>query len=186
MQFGFKLIQYCFQLINTFHLFLSELFILLLSLGLFWCASQCQSFLFIDLSLLLDLSFYLIIGLFQSLDTDIKSIHVLVDKCVLVLLFQKGLCDLFKLLDTALLFYFLKVLVNCVHVLLIMFNNLYLLLVLSNNIFQSQFQQWLSINSLCLYGGLVTRFSSLLLSSHVKCSLNHSYLHLMIFQLCLV
>lgn len=137
MQFGSKLIQDCFQLINTFHFFLFELFILLLSLGLLWCASQCQSFLFIDLSLLLNLSFYLIIGLFQSLNADIEPIHVLIDKCVLVLLFQKSLGDLFKLLYTTLLFYFLEVLVNCVHVFLVMFNNLYFLLILSNNILQS-------------------------------------------------
>lgn len=123
-----------FKLYDSLHFILPEQLILLLSLCLLWSACQLDSSLLINLSLLLHFLSQLLIPLLQSLDVNVESIYVLVDECVLVLLFQECLCYLLQLLSATLLLYLLKVLVNHVHVLLVVFDNLYFLFVLSHYI----------------------------------------------------
>lgn len=106
----------------------------MLSFDIFWGACQPLSPLDVDFLLFFNFFSNLVIGLFHVFDGQIELVHVLVDECVLVLLFEEGFGDFLEVLDSALLFDLLEVLVDEVHVFSVLLDDLYFLFVVGDDV----------------------------------------------------
>lgn len=182
MKLWLYFIQNSSKLIDAFHLLIFVSLVILLSFGIFRRSGQFHPPFCIYLPLILNFSFKFIISLFEALDSHVQPVHVLIDEGILILLFQKCLCNLLQLLNSALLFDFLKVLINRMHVFPILLNNLYFFLILRDNILEPEFKKGLSVYSFGFSCELILTFSALLLSSLIESGFDDFDFELMLFQ----